>query len=48
MTSWVHRYPAYPCCPDESNWPVILVDVLLLRTQTLFALKIVVPQVCER
>ncbi|PNH02002.1 Acetylcholine receptor subunit alpha-like 2 [Tetrabaena socialis] len=44
VKSWVHLYPAYPCCPDESNWPVVLVDIELRRTQTLFALKILVPQ----
>ncbi|KAG2495533.1 hypothetical protein HYH03_006476 [Edaphochlamys debaryana] len=45
VRSWVHLYPAYPCCPEESNWPVVLVDVTLQRTQTLFALKILVPQI---
>ncbi|KXZ46220.1 hypothetical protein GPECTOR_46g289 [Gonium pectorale] len=45
VRAWLHRYPAYPCCPDESNWPVLLVDMELHRTQTLFALKILVPQV---
>ncbi len=27
----MHTYPPYPCCPDESDWPVMIVEVALER-----------------
>jgi hypothetical protein len=37
----------YDCCPDDSNWPVVIYTVVLRRASVIYSLKILVPQVTQ-
>lgn len=34
-----HEYPPYPCCPSESDWPVVLIDITLERQNLIYMMK---------
>ncbi|KAF8061055.1 CHRNA7 [Scenedesmus sp. PABB004] len=38
-------YPPLPCCPHESGWPVVLIDVALERQNLIYLMKVIVPQI---
>lgn len=45
VTAKRHTYPPYPCCPDESDWPVVLIDMALERQNLIYMMKVIVPQI---
>jgi hypothetical protein len=46
VTCAARRY--YDCCPDDSNWPVVIYTLTLCRASIIYSLKIMVPQVGQR